>query len=45
MLLEIVRDHGSGRRHSQSRISVHEDSERVVVMSGVNSAEHERVAS
>jgi hypothetical protein len=45
MLLEIVRDHGAVRRHSQSRIPVHEDSERVVVMSGVNSAEHERVTS
>jgi DNA-binding transcriptional LysR family regulator len=44
-LLEIVRDHGMVRRHSESKIHVHEDSERVVVMSGVNSAEHEKVAS
>jgi DNA-binding transcriptional LysR family regulator len=44
-LLELVREYGVARRHPQSKIHMHEDSEKVVVMSDVNSAEHEKVAS
>jgi DNA-binding transcriptional LysR family regulator len=44
-LLEIARVHGVVRRHLHSKIHVHEDSDKVVVVSGVNTAKHEKVAS
>jgi DNA-binding transcriptional LysR family regulator len=44
-LLELVRGHCAGKRNPQSTIHVNEKSSRVVVMSNMNSAGHERVAS
>jgi DNA-binding transcriptional LysR family regulator len=43
-IVELVREHGANHRNSQSTIHMHDESAKVVVMSGVNSVDHEKMA-
>jgi len=43
-IVELVRKHGANHRNSHSTIHMHDESAKVVVMSGMTSAEHKKAA-